>query len=60
MAYIADWRIMKAHGLVKYSATPFEQIADAAEFASARTLSRAFQRQFGCTPNEMRRSAVTQ
>jgi len=56
MAYIADWRIMKAHNLVKYSATSFEQIADATGFASARTLSRAFQRQFGCTPNELRRS----
>ncbi len=56
MAYIADWRIMKAHSLVKYSATPFELIADATGFASARTLSRAFQRQFGCTPSELRRS----
>jgi AraC-like DNA-binding protein len=56
MAYIADWRIMKAHNLVKYSATTFEQIADATGFASARTLSRAFQRHFGCTPNELRRS----
>ena len=56
MSYIADWRLMKAHSLVKYSATPFEQIADATGFASARTLSRAFQRQFSCTPNELRRS----
>ena len=55
MAYIADWRIMKAHNLVKYSATPFEQIADATGFASARTLSRAFQRRYECTPNELRR-----
>ena len=56
MSYIADWRIMKAHNLVKYSATPFEQIADATGFASARTLSRAFQRHYGCTPNALRRS----
>ena len=56
MAYIADWRIMKAHSLVKYSATPFEHIADATGFASARTLSRAFQRHYGCTPNELRQS----
>ena len=56
MAYIADWRIMKAHSLVKHSATPFEQIADATGFSSARTLSRAFHRHFGCTPNELRRS----
>jgi AraC-like DNA-binding protein len=56
MAYIADWRIMKAHSLVKYTATPFEHIADATGFASARTLSRAFQRHYDCTPNELRRS----
>ncbi len=56
MAYIADWRIMKAHNLIKYSATPFELIADATGFASARTLTRAFQRRYGCTPNELRRS----
>jgi len=58
MTYIADWRIMKAHSLVRYSAMPFEQIADSTGFASARTLSRAFQRRYGCTPNELRRSAV--
>jgi AraC-like DNA-binding protein len=56
MAYIADWRIMKAHNMVKYSATQFEHIADATGFASARTLSRAFQRHYGCTPSELRRS----
>lgn len=56
MAYIADWRLMKAHSLVKYSATPFEHIADATGFASARTLGRAFQRRYGCTPSELRRS----
>jgi AraC-like DNA-binding protein len=58
MAYIADWRMMKAHSLVKYSATPFEQIADVTGFASARTLSRAFQRHFGCTPTELRRETL--
>ena len=60
MAYIADWRIMKAHSLVKYSATPFEEIANVTGFASARTLSRAFQRHFGCTPNELRRATTRQ
>jgi AraC-like DNA-binding protein len=56
MAYLADWRIMKAHSLVKYSATPLEQIADATGFASARTLTKAFQRRYACTPSELRRS----
>jgi len=56
MSYIADWRIMKAHSMVKYSSTSFELIADATGFASARTLSRAFQRHYDCTPSELRRS----
>jgi AraC-like DNA-binding protein len=56
MAYIADWRIMKAHSLIKYSATPIEQIADATGFASARTLNKAFKRHYGCTPHELRQS----
>lgn len=56
MAYIADWRVMKAHKLIRSSATPLEQIAEATGFASARTLSRSFKRHYGCTPNELRRS----
>jgi transcriptional regulator GlxA family with amidase domain len=58
IAYITDWRIMKAHNLIKHSATPLEQVADATGFASARTLSRTFKRHYGCTPNELRRSHV--
>jgi AraC-like DNA-binding protein len=56
MAYISDWRIMKAHSLVKHSVIPIEQVADATGFASARTLSRAFQRHYGCSPSELRKS----
>jgi AraC-like DNA-binding protein len=55
MAYIMDWRIMKAYNLIKYSTTSLEQIADATGFASARTLSRTFQRHYDCTPTELRR-----
>ena len=57
MAYITDWRMMKAHNLIRYSVTPLEQIAEATGFASARTLSRSFKRRYGCTPSEMRRSS---
>ncbi len=56
MAYIMDWRLMKAHELVKHTMQSLEQIAQATGFASARTLSRAFKRHYGCTPHEMRRS----
>ncbi len=56
MAYVTNWRIMKAHNLIKHSADPFEHIAQTTGFASARSLSRAFKRHYGCTPNELRRS----
>ncbi len=55
MAYLADWRIMKAHNLVKHSSMPFEKIAETVGFASARTLSRAFVRHYSITPKELRR-----
>ena len=58
MAYITDWRIMKAHKLVRSSAMTLEQIAAATGFATARTLSRTFKRQYGCTPYELRRAAL--
>jgi AraC-like DNA-binding protein len=55
MTYIANWRIIKAYNLVKYSSTPFEQIAETVGFGSARTLSKSFQRHYDCTPSELRR-----
>ena len=56
MKYIVNWRIMKAYNLIKYTSAPLEQIAESVGFASARTLGRAFQRQYNSTPNELRRS----
>ena len=55
MKYIMNWRILKAYSLIKYTSTPMEQIADSVGFASARTLGRAFQRHYDCTPSELRR-----
>ena len=55
MTYINNWRIMKAYSLVKYSSVALERIAGTVGFASARTLTKAFARQYGCTPNELRR-----
>jgi AraC-like DNA-binding protein len=54
MAYILNWRMMKAYNLIKYSNSNLEQVADQVGFASARTLSKAFQRQYLCTPSELR------
>jgi AraC-like DNA-binding protein len=58
MTYIANWRIMKAYNLVKYTATPLEAVAELVGFASARSLSKAFQRQYSQTPSELRRSRI--
>ena len=55
MTYIANWRMMKAYSLIKYSSATLEQIAETVGFGSARTLSKAFQRHYGCTPNDLRR-----
>ena len=54
MAYILNWRMMKAYNLIKYSNANLEQIAEQVGFASARTLSKAFQRQYSVTPSELR------
>ena len=59
MTYILNWRILKAYNLTKYSSTPLEQIAESVGFGSARTLSKAFQRHYDCTPNEFRRRLDT-
>ena len=57
MAYIADWRIMKAYNMVKYTTMPLEQVAEQVGFASSRTLSRAFRRHYHSTPNQLRQLA---
>ena len=55
MTYIANWRVMKAYNLIKYSSAPLEQIAESVGFGSARTLNKSFQRHYHYTPNELRR-----
>lgn len=56
MAYINNWRMMKAYNAIKYTSASFEQVATAIGFTSARTLTRAFVRQFELTPSKLRRS----
>lgn len=56
MAYVSNWRLTRAYNLVKHSSDTLEQIADSVGFASGRSLSRAFQRQYNITPNELRHS----
>lgn len=58
MTYVIDWRIMKAYDLVKYTTKPLEQIAELTGFASARTLARAFQRHYDCSPTALRKRVL--
>ena len=52
--YLTRWRLLKAHQLVRHSAGSIEQIASRVGFSSAQTLTRAFKRQFGKTPSDLR------
>ena len=56
MSYIRSWRITKAYNLVKYTATPLEQVAANVGFSSAGSLNKAFQRYYQYTPAELRRT----
>lgn len=56
MAYIGQWRTTKAYQLLVGSNASLEQIAESVGFSSARTLSKAFQRQFDVTPGAIRRA----
>lgn len=53
--YIANWRMMKARYYIQHSALSFEDIAEQLGFASARTLGKAFQRNFGSTLAQFRK-----
>jgi AraC-like DNA-binding protein len=58
MSYISNWRMMKAYNLIKYSNATIENVAESTGFGSARTLNKAFQRRYNCTPNEFRRAQI--
>jgi AraC-like DNA-binding protein len=60
MAYLTQWRLMKAHSLVKYSPKTMEQISQSIGFSSSRTFSKAFVRAYGYSPSELRRRASKQ
>jgi len=56
MTYINQWRMNKAYNLLKYSNRSVEYIAETVSFSSARTLNKAFQKEFGFTPKELRKN----
>ena len=55
MAYILNWRMIKAHHLIKYSSKSIDQISELVGFSTARTLTKSFHRHYGVTPSELRR-----
>lgn len=55
MSYLANWRLIKAHQLLRNTSKSIDQISEVVGFSTARTLSRSFQRHFGLTPSELRR-----
>lgn len=55
--YLTQWRLLRAHDLVKHSDASLERIAEQVGFASAQTLARSFKRRFGYTPSMLRQTA---
>lgn len=55
IAYLVNWRLVKAYNLVKYSTETLEQIAESVGFKSASTLNKSFKRRYGRTPSNLRR-----
>lgn len=55
MAYILNWRMIKAHHLLKYTSKTIDQISEQVGFSTARTLTKSFHRHYGITPSEFRR-----
>jgi AraC-like DNA-binding protein len=55
MAYLNNWRVMRAYSLVKYSSTPLDKVAEATGFASSKTLTKAFKRCYGISPAILRK-----
>lgn len=52
--YLTRWRLLKAHQLLRSSDDSIEQIAGRVGFASGQTFTRAFKRNFGVTPSQLR------
>jgi AraC-like DNA-binding protein len=58
MSYILNWRVTKAFNLIKHTSMSLEQIADVVGFATARTMSRSFQRHYKFTPSKLRQGLL--
>ena len=58
MAYLADWRLQKALGLLETPRASIKQVANDTGWGSPAAFSRAFSDRFGVSPREYRRTAA--
>ena len=54
LAYLGEWRMLKAYHLLKHSNLSVEAVAEQVGFSGARSLSKAFRRKYDVTPTELR------
>ena len=54
MAYVAEWRLQRAHYLLAVPNKPVKAIAHAVGYQSAAAFTRAFAERFGAPPKEIR------
>ena len=54
ITYLSNWRMTKAHQLIRHTSLSLEDIAEAVGFSDARTFRAAFQRHYGFTPRAVR------
>jgi AraC-like DNA-binding protein len=60
MAYLISWRLSKAYYAIKYSSATLENISTSLGFSSTRALTRAFEKQYGVTPNKLKKETAKQ
>lgn len=57
MKYVSNWRMIKTHQLVKYTATRFDIIADMVGFSSTQSLNKAFKRYYNYSLSDLRQGS---
>jgi AraC-like DNA-binding protein len=60
LTYLSNWRMIKAHYLIKHSTRSIDDIADQVGFSGARSLSKAFQRKYRYTPSQLRKRQLSE
>jgi len=58
ITYLFNWRMTKAYHLLKHTNNTVTMVADEVGFSTAKTFAKAFKRQYGSTPSELRRNLI--